>query len=339
MNAKPAAPKPFTLVVAYDGSPCSEAAVDTLGSAGLPDVGVAYVVSVAETALLAGDAVGYGFTLGESITLMEREARESTERGARRLRELMPGWTVTPRAVQGSAYWSIVEEAEAARADLISVGTHGWSAAGRLLLGSTSQFVLSHSPCSVRVARPCESPAGRPPRLLIAVDGSSDANAALAAIRARHWPKGTEARLLVAVNVGDAVAVRSRAHSGKADDGFVMPERVLEAAASALEHHGLDLAGELVEGDPRRVIVERARRYESDCIFLGARGHSLLRRLTTGSVSASVVSHAPCSVEVVRAVVPPAPPAAFATDHLGFLSPAQLGAGAPAGDYLPTAWI
>jgi nucleotide-binding universal stress UspA family protein len=47
----------------------------------------------------------------------------------------------------------ILDEAEKWKADLIVVGSHGYPAWERLLLGSVSQAVVSHAKCSVEVVR------------------------------------------------------------------------------------------------------------------------------------------------------------------------------------------
>lgn len=48
----------------------------------------------------------------------------------------------------------IVEEARRWGADLVVVGSHGYGFWGRLALGSVSDAVVHHSPCSVLVVRP-----------------------------------------------------------------------------------------------------------------------------------------------------------------------------------------
>ena len=47
----------------------------------------------------------------------------------------------------------IVDEAKDWPADLIVVGSHGYSGVKRWLLGSVAQSVVSHAPCSVEVVR------------------------------------------------------------------------------------------------------------------------------------------------------------------------------------------
>ena len=47
----------------------------------------------------------------------------------------------------------IVNEAKEGGADLIIVGSHGYTGLRRLLLGSVAQAVIDHAPCSVEVIR------------------------------------------------------------------------------------------------------------------------------------------------------------------------------------------
>jgi nucleotide-binding universal stress UspA family protein len=74
-----------------------------------------------------------------------------------------------------------------------------------------------------------------------------------------------------------------------------------ERAADELRHTGLAVEVALRYGDPKAVLVEEAKSVNTDCIFVGARGHSKIQRLLLGSVSAAVSARAPCSVEVIRA--------------------------------------
>jgi universal stress protein A len=53
----------------------------------------------------------------------------------------------------GLAFFEITEAAKALGADLIVVGTHGYTGLKRALLGSTAEKVVRHAPCPVLVAR------------------------------------------------------------------------------------------------------------------------------------------------------------------------------------------
>ena len=53
-------------------------------------------------------------------------------------------------------------------------------------------------------------------------------------------------------------------------------------------------------GDPAEKLIEAARELDADLLVVGRRDQSTLQRLVLGSVSAKVVSDAPCDVLVVR---------------------------------------
>jgi nucleotide-binding universal stress UspA family protein len=55
-----------------------------------------------------------------------------------------------------------------------------------------------------------------------------------------------------------------------------------------------------MDGDPREVIVVAADLSKADAIFVGARGLGRVERFLLGSVSTHILTHAHCTVEVVR---------------------------------------
>jgi len=54
------------------------------------------------------------------------------------------------------------------------------------------------------------------------------------------------------------------------------------------------------EGDPRSAIVDEADEWGADLVVIGSHGRTGVTRWLLGSVAGAIVSHAPCSVEVVR---------------------------------------
>jgi nucleotide-binding universal stress UspA family protein len=60
---------------------------------------------------------------------------------------------VSTLVLEGSAKQKITEEAEEWQADLIVVGSHGYKAFQRMLLGSVSHAVAQHAKCSVEIVR------------------------------------------------------------------------------------------------------------------------------------------------------------------------------------------
>ena len=94
------------LLIAYDGSTFSEAALDDLARAGLPSVGEATVISVAEVWLPPADgddSAGYHFDDAtqkhiegewERGRALVAAAAETADQAKARVQLLLPGWTV-----------------------------------------------------------------------------------------------------------------------------------------------------------------------------------------------------------------------------------------------------
>ena len=158
------------LLIAYDGSPCADAALDDLRRAGLPAEGVeAVVVAVAEVWLPPPPPSGYEIVeaaraahgpaeLAERTSraaLAVKEARRLVALAVERVRKSFPGWKVLAEAAGGSPSWEVVRRADEWKPDLVVVGSHGRSALGRFVMGSVSQKVLTEARCSrARGARP-----------------------------------------------------------------------------------------------------------------------------------------------------------------------------------------
>jgi nucleotide-binding universal stress UspA family protein len=64
---------------------------------------------------------------------------------------------LTTKVVHDTPAQAIVEEAEKWGADLIIMGSHGYGFWRRALLGSVSNAVVHHAPCSVLVVRSSEN--------------------------------------------------------------------------------------------------------------------------------------------------------------------------------------
>jgi nucleotide-binding universal stress UspA family protein len=74
-----------------------------------------------------------------------------------------------------------------------------------------------------------------------------------------------------------------------------------EWAENELRAIGLQVSVAIEKGAPGRVIIEEARKWKADSIFVGSRKFSgALERFRLGSVSTELVTRAPCSIEVVR---------------------------------------
>jgi nucleotide-binding universal stress UspA family protein len=77
-------------------------------------------------------------------------------------------------------------------------------------------------------------------------------------------------------------------------------EDVAERSKRKLLAVGLSVSTIVEENDPKELLIHKARDWNADVIFVGARGLGVVDRVLLGSVSSALVAHAPCTVEVVR---------------------------------------
>lgn len=300
------------ILIAYDGSSCADAALDDLRRAGLPPEADVVVLSVADAWLPPAASSSEQFVdpafaervaaarekaCAEALQAVE-EARALAVRASETVQALFPTWDVRVEACADSPAWGVIKKADEWEPDLVVVGSHGRSALSRFILGSVSQKVVTEARCAVRVAcgRMAESTA--PVRIVIGVDGSPDADAAVRAVAERMWRPGSEARLIVVLD--QALATMVGWNEANDEDAQAQVRKMVETAAEKLRAAGLVVSSVVKEGDPKRVLIEEAEHWGTDCIFVGARGLRRLERFLLGSVSTAVAARAHCSVEVVH---------------------------------------
>lgn len=144
------------IVIGTDGSPFGTAAVEK-GCEIAAHVGTAdiYVVSAYEMPgpPAAEPFVSMPMYTQEIVDGLAAAAGSIADEAAEVLRKRCPKAHVTAKGVMGRAAQVILDEAEEQAADLIIVGSHGLGFWGRTLLGSVSNTVVHHAPCSVLVVR------------------------------------------------------------------------------------------------------------------------------------------------------------------------------------------
>jgi len=117
-------------------------------------------------------------------------------------------------------------------------------------------------------------------RILVAYDGTPSARRALARAAAMYRP-------------GDDVALISVTENGEADEAH------LDRARTLLAGRGIAATSIAATGNPARTICVMAERDAFDVIVVGRRNPTDTGQVLLGSVSARVVSGAPCDVVVV----------------------------------------
>ncbi|HKP68623.1 MAG TPA: universal stress protein [Pyrinomonadaceae bacterium] len=145
------------ILVATEGSEFSKAAIDKccaiLGNSKDADV---RLVSASEPAMIPPEPFALS---AEYIREMDENSRRLAEnvvsRAEQDIRRCIPeiGGKLTTTITTGAPAQVIVDEAERWGADLIVVGSHGYGFWQRALLGSVSNAVVHHAPCSVLVVR------------------------------------------------------------------------------------------------------------------------------------------------------------------------------------------
>ncbi len=140
------------ILVPVDGSETSLAAIDKA-------IGLAKSFGSAVTAIYVIDpypftGVGADFAYGQDQYLNAARSEASTAIDAVAARMRQAGLPVDARVVESHAVWrGILEASEDVGADLVVMGSHGRRGLEKLVLGSVTQSVLSHTRLTTLVVR------------------------------------------------------------------------------------------------------------------------------------------------------------------------------------------
>lgn len=138
------------VLLAYDGSPTAEAAVEMLASLALNAQTHLLVTTV--MTLMTYYRMDVIQTTSPAWQAEKQAAQESLDHIEQRLRHTTPNVAVQLREGDDASQ-EILDAAQAFNADLIVVGHKGRSGIERLLVGSVASRVVHHAPCSVWVVR------------------------------------------------------------------------------------------------------------------------------------------------------------------------------------------
>jgi len=98
----------------------------------------------------------YYLTSDKSEGIFESLEEETRQRGKKALKELGESFDLEVETIftEGDPGHEIIRVAEELKADLIVLGTHGYTGWKRFALGSVAEFVVSHAHCAVFIIRP-----------------------------------------------------------------------------------------------------------------------------------------------------------------------------------------
>ncbi|MEK8090844.1 universal stress protein [Thermithiobacillus plumbiphilus] len=136
--------------------------------------------------------------------------------------------------------------------------------------------------------------------LLLSYDGSREGRAALRRGAEMAIACGAETHLLAVMQPLSGLAL---ADGILPQDIFQIEEReareILEEGVHWLQERGLQATGHLAVGEPAERILFTARELGIDLIVVGHRNQSRLARWWRGSVGATLLDEAPCSILIV----------------------------------------
>ncbi|HET7027416.1 MAG TPA: universal stress protein [Candidatus Limnocylindrales bacterium] len=136
-------------------------------------------------------------------------------------------------------------------------------------------------------------------RVLLALDGSAEADHARALVVSTGWPSDTAFEVLSVIRSAPAFGLLGPSHSGL-DHARTELLEVATTAASQLADAGFGARANVRLGRPATTIVAEADRFHADLVVVGSRGFGPISTMVLGSVSAEVADRAPCPVLVVR---------------------------------------
>lgn len=196
---------------------------------------------------------------------------------------------------------TIAKQAKRLKADLILMGSRGLSDIKGFLLGSTSRQVAAVAPCSLLVVK---QPLTRLSHVALAVDDSKPSRAAARFLRTRILPESATVSILTSAEspVTD-LAARYLSESQVAS----LTQPVMDRATSLVNALRDDFIKDGYPTVPHvrmnhviDTIVKHVEAEHDDLLVFGSRELTKTERLHLGSVSETLLRHAPCSVLIVR---------------------------------------
>ncbi|TWU46690.1 universal stress protein [Rubripirellula reticaptiva] len=184
---------------------------------------------------------------------------------------------------------TIVSISKEIHAEMVVIGATGHSAVTRMLLGSTSDYVATHAPCSVLVVRSTGGLRGKHPlRVAIGYEPSGPAQAAVEEFAEFQWGAQTDVQV-VTVNP----LYNEREEQRRAEAADLAAEQLLQCAERS--------TGRVIKNDHvGEGLVKFAEVNDIDLMVVGETPRTRLSRILMGSMTRFVLRHAPCSVWITR---------------------------------------
>jgi nucleotide-binding universal stress UspA family protein len=172
-------------------------------------------------------------------------------------------------------------------------------------MGSVAERVARHAPCPVLLTRGDGAPFQR---VVLGVNRSEGAARAAAWLREFPLPAGCEVRFVTLLpNLREIAHEHVMLQPPLTEHPMPLDQWQREQAsthlaevAASFQETGKQTATEIRSGDAAPGLIDVATDEGADLVVLGSHGGGALERFFLGSVSQQVLTHAPCSVLVVR---------------------------------------
>lgn len=295
--------------IPYDGSETSEAVLNNLNRAGLPQE-LEALVAVTQVWLPSSPEEITRTVRARQMKLLTsgissfvpalrdyEEQRVLSLDADQRIRSMFPTGEVKTEGLQGvtAVAREILRRAKAWGAELIILGSKTSPSHHLVDYCGPALRVAQDAHCSVRIVRASDQKGDSAVRIMIVVDESDPKDNVAEVVARRSWPAGSEASI---------VALRKSGPRRLVGDSEITPR--LQRLGERLRAKGLGVSFATREGIPTEVLLREARELSADCIFIDAQG--LSQRLSDGvddrrlsKVAEALVLGAHCCVEVVRA--------------------------------------
>lgn len=307
-----------SVLVPLDGSPEAEQALP-YAQALLPGGGAIHLFTAVSDLgpLVANDPVltGWQWTPNPG-----QEAAYAGELNAARaaLQQIVTqqpdsGTTWSAEVALGDPASQILQTIAQRKPDLVVMATHGRGAFGRAIFGSVADRIVRASPVPVLLVRPALTPApgtAAMARLLVPLDGSDLAEAALPVATALARRLGVPVHLVRATNSAKVLATLGGSGPFPVAPSAAIYEQLgsdleretttyLTGIATGLQAEGIAATWEVRDGSPYAEIANAIK--PGDLLVMTSHGRGGVMRWLLGSVAEKLVRDAPAPVLLVPA--------------------------------------
>ena len=135
-------------------------------------------------------------------------------------------------------------------------------------------------------------------KILVAIDDSPEAERAVDFVTRVRWPAGSRVLVVTVTEPIMALAANGTARPGVAARNGATLRALLVRAEHALRAAGFPTEARIERGDPADAVLRVAREERVDLLVMGAHGGAAT--VPAGNVATHGLTHAPCSVLLVR---------------------------------------